>query len=379
MSSRFPVRYSILLLLILLLTLGSATAAAKQDDGPRTVTDVTSLGMVTVPHLFPFEGTAVGGLSGITYDAAKDVYYALSDDRTVPRYYTLAIDVSDGSLDPGDVTFLGVTFLHEQGGEGFEPGVADPEGINLARQGQLFISSEGDANASPAIDPFVNRFTLSGRQNRVLLVPDKFLPDGVETFGIRDNQAFESLTSSPDGRYLYTATENALHQDGPASTLATSSPSRLLVYDLAGKRPGAEYVYIVAPIPKAPEPAGAFADNGLVELQALDNHGNFLAMERSFAVGVGNTVVLFEIGTKGATDVSGLESLMGASYVPMPKRHVADFEVDLGIDPDNLEGMAFGPALPDGRMLLIVVSDDNFNAVQTTQFIALAVSLEPAG
>jgi hypothetical protein len=56
---------------------------------------------------------------------------------------------------------------------------------------------------------------------------------------------------------------------------------------------------------------------------------------------------------------------------------VADFEQDLGVDPDNLEGMAWGPTLPDGRALLIVISDNNFNPDQTTQFIALAVELVP--
>jgi 3-phytase len=38
--------------------------------------------------------------------------------------------------------------------------------------------------------------------------------------------------------------------------------------------------------------------------------------------------------------------------------------------------MAFGPALPDGRVPLILVSDNNFAATQTTQFIVLAVELE---
>ena len=63
-------------------------------------------------------------------------------------------------------------------------------------------------------------------------------------------------------------------------------------------------------------------------------------------------------------------------FTPVSKRLVADFEQDLGIDPDNLEGMTFGPTLPDGRVLLIVVSDNNFNPFQTTQFIALAVELD---
>jgi hypothetical protein len=38
--------------------------------------------------------------------------------------------------------------------------------------------------------------------------------------------------------------------------------------------------------------------------------------------------------------------------------------------------MAFGPALPDGRLPLVLVSDNNFAASQSTQFIVLAVKLE---
>ena len=139
---------------------------------------------------------------------------------------------------------------------------------------------------------------------------------------------------------------------------------------------------MVDPIPVPPVPPGAFADNGLVDLQAIDNYGAFLAMERSYAVGVGNTVKIFETTTTGATDVSDIFALdpdggPPAVYDPMTKTLVVDI-ASLGITPDNLEGMAFGPSLPDGRMLMILVSDNNFNASQITQFIALAVQLAPA-
>jgi hypothetical protein len=63
-------------------------------------------------------------------------------------------------------------------------------------------------------------------------------------------------------------------------------------------------------------------------------------------------------------------------FEPVDKRFLLDIEDDLGIVPDNLEGMTFGPRLPDGRPTLIMVSDNNFNAFQTTQFIALALEVE---
>ena len=381
-----------LLVLVVLLTLTAAspmpsplmTQKGHYKHAHLTITDAEFLGIATFPTGTIFADTEVGGLSSITYDYKKGVYYALSDDRsqTNPsRFYTLAIDLDDGSLDSGDVTFLNVTFLTDKNGDTFAPSAIDPEGIELGRRNQLLISTEGDADASPPIAPFVGRFTLLGRQKYLLPLPKKFIPNGGETFGVRDNLAFESLTATPFRRTLYTATENALAQDGPPSTLTDSSPSRVLEYKKF-RWPGREFVYMVDPIPQAPIPAGSFADNGLVELQALDNRGTFLAMERSFAVGVGNTVRLFEVTAHGATDVSDYDDLTPHGkapipFVPMKKRLAFDVELDLGVSPDNLEGMIFGPPLPDGRLPLILVSDNNFNPNQITQFIAVAISLEP--
>ncbi|NIW48379.1 MAG: PEP-CTERM sorting domain-containing protein [Gammaproteobacteria bacterium] len=365
-----------LILFVLAFTAFSLVSMEKvsADSGQAHIADVQFIDMVTFPTGTTFAGTEVGGLSAITYDPFRGVFYALSDDRSdinPARFYTVSINVSSGL----GVEFLDVTYLKDMTGNLFASRSLDPEGMALLHPGQFMISSEGGASATPPINPFVNRFNPDGYENKMLTIPDKFLPDGSELFGIRNNLAFESLTVQPDKKAIFTATENALWQDGPKSTLTSESPSRVLMFKLGSGRPGAEYVYMVSPIPFDSIPPGIFADNGLVELIALDNVGTFLAMERSFAVGVGNTIKLFEISTWGATDVSGYESLSGASYTPMSKELVADL-ADLGIDPDNLEGMAFGPMLDDGRQSLILVSDNNFNPFQTTQFILVAVEFE---
>jgi hypothetical protein len=391
MTSRLYTRFFLLMLLLITILVlgfavsGSSADTAKSDEGPQTVVDVELLGIVTFDTGYMFDETEVGGLSGVTYDSSREVYYALSDDRSqtnLARYYSVDIDVSDGTLDDGDVTFTSVITLRDKHAQPFAPGSLDPEAIEMTRSGHIYISSEGDADGDPVINPFVKRFNPAGKENRDLPVPDKFLPDGLGTVGVRDNLAFESLTSAPDLWNLYTATENALVQDGPASTLTDSSPSRVLEYSLKRHRPGREFVYMVDPIPLDSDPPGGFADNGLVDLQAIDNSGTFLAMERSYASGVGNTVKIFEASFDGATDVSDIFALdpVGgppAVYEPMTKTLVVDIAA-LGISPDNLEAMAFGPMLPDGRMLLILISDNNFNPFQITQFIALAVELEPA-
>ncbi|MFN2107383.1 MAG: esterase-like activity of phytase family protein, partial [Candidatus Promineifilaceae bacterium] len=83
----------------------------------------------------------------------------------------------------------------------------------------------------------------------------------------------------------------------------------------------------------------------------------------------------------GATDVLDIDALYEGgspiSFTPVSQRQIFAFD-DLGIPIDNIEGMTFGPPLPDGRQLLIIVSDNNFAPTQFTQFIALALDIAPA-
>ncbi len=358
-------------------------------DNQVTLASYELIGTTSIPTGTQFEGTEIGGLSSITYDPNRGVYYAISDDQgTIDpvRYYTLSIDVSDGQLDPGDITFLDVTTMLDASGTPYTPASLDPEGLALTHEGSLYFTSEGFAARIPPVDPFIDRMNLNGRQNRALIIPDKFLPNLTGTQGVRSNLAFESLNVTPDERYLFTASEGALVQDGPAANLGQSSFARILQYRLSSGQPGSEYVYIVNPVSEVPVPETQFRVNGLVELLPLDNVGTMLALERSFSVGAeggGNTIWLYEIQTQDATDVSGEFSLYPngigqppINFTPVTKRLILNVEEDLGIEPDNIEGMAFGPALPDGRLPLILVSDNNFAVNQATQFIVLAVELD---
>ncbi|MEL7333364.1 MAG: phytase, partial [Cyanobacteria bacterium J06560_2] len=332
--------------------------------------------------------TEIGGLSGLAYDPVSGLYYALADDRSADaRFYTVDIDLSNGTLAEGDVEFKDVTFLLDKDGDRFADGSLDPEGLALTPEGTLYVSSEGDANQ--LIEPFIRETALDGSFVSELSIPDIYSPTADQSSGIRNNLAFENLTITPDKKFLYTATENALFQDGPAADVDQPSLSRILKYDLETGEAIAAYVYEIDPVPEAPDPADDFRTNGLVELLATDNNGTLLALERAFSVGRGNTVKLFEIQTQGALDVLGIDDLFredpleddGETLPPAPfeidpavtKRELLDIERDLGITPDNLEALAFGPQLADGRQSLIVASDNNFNETQTTQFLAFAV------
>ncbi|MDX1616572.1 MAG: esterase-like activity of phytase family protein [Candidatus Promineifilaceae bacterium] len=365
----------------------SATLAKPSDDA-QTVVGVEFLGEVVVPTGTLFEGTEIGGLSSITYDHGRDVYHVLSDDQgnrptgDPVRYYTVEIDLADGALEEGDVDFVEVTQLYEERKIPFAPGGLDPEGFVLGREGYLMMSSEGNILADPIIDPFIRRYNLNGRVTAALPIPDKYIPNGVDK-GVRFNLGFESLNLTPDNRRLVTAGEGALFQDGPASTFDHGSLARILIYDLSRRLPIAEYVYEVGPWA---EPSTIFGVNGIVELLPIDNVGTILVMERSFSVGgvlgggTGNVVVINEVSTQGATDVLAIDALYQGGtpvdFTPVTQREVFAFD-DLGIPIDNIEGMTFGPNLADGRQTLVIVSDNNFSPGQFTQFVVLALDIQP--
>lgn len=367
----------LLALVVATVTVVAAAPAMGQpvDDSPVSVGDIEFIGSTEFATGFMFAETEVGGLSGIVYDQHNDVYLALSDDKNEidpARFYTLTVNLTDGQLDDGDVAFEDVTFLTDKHGEIYAEDTLDPEGFEMVGPGRLFIGSERDLDN----EPWIRRFGPTGKENRTLPLPDYYLPEGdPQTAGVWTNLAFESLTVTPSHRHLYAATENALAQDGPIATQVDPSPSRVIEHSVAGSKTGREFVYVVDPIPVGSLGSG---DNGLVELQALDDSGTFLAMERSFVPGFGNTIRLFETSYAGATDVSGVSDLDDVAYAPMSKDLVLDlgtgeFE---GVTLDNLEGMTFGPQMDDGRYPLILVADNNFNApFQRTLIMAFAVEL----
>ena len=351
------------------IVLAVAVAPAVAHAAPTK--ELQFLGQQIFPTATQFQGTVFGGLSGFAYDEGRGVFYALSDDQVGTRFYTLRIGVATGA--PA-VEIVAVTTLRDASGQPFASFSLDPEGLALTKDDTLVLTSEGFANR--LIDPWVREFGLDGRQLRSLPVPSAFLPV-TGTRGVRQNLGFESAGTPPNGRFVFTGTEAALVQDGPPATVAAGSPARLLRYNLQTGKLDRQYVYWTDPIAKPPVPVTQFAVSGLVELLPLNNEF-LLAMERSFSVGVpgtGNSIRLYSVALPGADDVNGFDSLalLLGSLQPAAKTLLLDLDA-LGIPLDNVEGMAFGPDLPDGRRSLILVSDNNFAPAQFTQFLLFAVS-----
>jgi hypothetical protein len=350
----------------------AAAAPAWADHGPLRL---EFRGQAIVPTGTTFQDTTIGGLSSITYDRARGVYYALSDDPSQfqpARFYTVAIDLRHGSLDNSDVSFRAVTTLRAPDGQPYPPQGIDPEGLVLTCDRRLILTSEGFSDR--LIPPFVRRYALDGTFLSSFDVPAPFLPTADKSAGVRPNLAFESAGVSPDCRHFFTGTENALYQDGPAATIANGSPSRIMRYDIRSGQLERQYAYETDPVFQPPVPATQFSVNGLDELLPLDDD-DLIGMERSFSVGApgtGNTIKLYDISLHGATNVNGLFSLAGQRIRFARKRLILNLDA-LGIPLDNVEGITVGPRLPDGRPSLVLVSDNNFAASQFTQFLLFAV------
>jgi 3-phytase/alkaline phosphatase D len=337
------------------------------------------------------DGTTVGGLSGLTYDPRRGVFYVISDDRGdfgPARFYTVHFDIGlDGIR---DVHFLGATVLDSDaatpGIQPYAPNDSDTEDILLLPDDTLLISSERDRNSVP----WLRRFALDGSLLDEWGLPDLFVPASTPdaqgrptpSRGVRSNYGFEGTAYAPDEAAVYVMNEEALVQDGPIATPTTGTLNRLLRYALASGQatPGRQAAYLTEPIFARP-PADGAADNGVSSMiwsRGVLPQFDLLVMERSFVTNAGNNVALFGVTLAGADDVSSRPALpipfTGRGVTRTPLANMTDF----GIKPDNLEGLALGPRLPDGRTSLLIVADDNFGDTQIGQILLFSIG-EPRG
>jgi len=352
-----------------------AVAACGGSDGPAdtTVASLRLIGQQVLPRRMDFNGTVVGGLSGIDYDAANNRYVLISDDRTStdsandPRMYTASLSFDANGFTA--VNFLSTFAMKQPDGSAYPkvPSalVADPESVRVdTTSGNLLWVSEGDRSltATPArvIDPFIREIKPDGSHVREYTLPAMFKMSSSDV-GPRGNAVFEGITLTPSKTRTVVIMEGALFQDGAAPSTTAGSVSRITVFDRATGVANAQYAYPLDKVQAEPAPAGIFNDTAATEILAL-SETRFLVLERSFSVGVvGNQVRLYEIDLSTATNVLNTSALAGATYTAVSKRLVLDFETlkaQLG-GIANLEGITFGPTLANGHRSLVVVADDN--------------------
>ncbi|NUP23764.1 MAG: esterase-like activity of phytase family protein [Streptomyces sp.] len=298
-----------------------------------------------------YDGTFVGNFSALAVD--RDGSLAAVSDRS-----------SLFGLDGKTLAPRSVVPLADENGAAL-----DSEGLVVDRDGTLLVSSE--------TEPSVRRYSRDGKILDRLAVPDalRVAPAGRAV----SNGTFEGLTLLPGGRTLLASMEYAL--SGDSAGIVRFQTWRRTKGDGGDDsvdhfRLGRQYAYR--------------ADTGLgvPEVQATPD-GRLLVLERGFTSGVGNTVRLYLADPRRATDTSGVEKLTGqdgqddvrlirktllADLVNCPSLGATAKQPQPNPLLDNIEGMAV-TGYSKGRLKVLLVSDDNQNAVQTTRFYSLRVRI----
>ncbi len=319
------------------------------------------LDQVEVPSGARLGDTCIGGLSGLTYDAEGDRFYAVADARREARFFRLRIAIitdAAGRSKLGDVAFEQAVRLKTREGMPYADDVVDPEGIAWLGDGTLWISSEGVAKRD--IAPFVDRVEVSsGAWLGTASLPLDYIPrhDGERQIrGVRNNLGFEALALSPDRRQLFIGTESSLAQDDLAG-LAPGDTfyGRLMQYYLEKTpRLGVNLLYPLV------QPDGDVVAFGLTELLALDDQGHLLALERVARgnAGVESRIYELRFAQRSLPIAPSRVAASAGDHQSLSKRLVLDFS-KVGIARENYEAMTLGPRLADGGESLLVLGDND--------------------
>jgi hypothetical protein len=315
----------------------------------------------------------------------------LTDVPYLDRFYVLHITTDVDAPFPNIQTrLLDTRLLKNQGGENFVGAAGsfadrlDPEGIRVSPEGTFFVSDE--------YGPYILEFNRQGHLIRRLTIPGKFAVDNPSAdpteellgndAGRQANRGMEGLAISPDGHTLFGIMQNALLQDHGLNQPGTDRlglNNRILKFDLLTGETH-EYVYVLDAINRG---------QGACEILAINDH-EFLVVERDNRSNLQTPPqaptrkTIYKINLDGATDVSGVESLpagaLPVGVTPVSKElfiNLLDPALNLAATiPEKIEGLAWGPDLPDGRHLLYVISDNDLNPSLATQIYAFAI--EPA-
>lgn len=368
-----------------LFILAIAICAVVSAQKKNSISRLKLISEYDLPHNLSFKGTTVGGLSSIDYDRAQGLYYMISDDRSAinaARYYTARIFLSSKKID--SVVFINVTTLLQKNGNPYpnskqDPAhTPDPEAMryNPVRK-QMVWSSEGErivtARDTVLEDPSITIMSVNGKYIDTFSLPDNLRMHSTEN-GPRRNGVLEGISFANGFRNLYVNIEEPLHEDGPRADIKENDPwIRIFKFNTKTKQNTAQYAYKLDPVAYPATPSTAFKVNGVPDILAAGND-QFIVLERSFSTGrLPCTVKIFLADLKGASDVSNNPSLItNRVKKPVTKKLLLNMD-SLGVYIDNIEGATFGPQLTNGHRTLLLVADNNFEALEKTQFFLFEV------
>lgn len=288
---------------------------------------------VTDPGQTPVVVTGAGNaeLSGITHLGGGQ-FLAVADSGGTLHPVSIQIDPITGFVTQATASTPVVL-----------AGAIDLEGV-------AWRSSTGTVWASDEVGPAIREFNpTTGALVSSITLPSVYA-------NLRSNRGLESLSLSPDGSTLWTANEAALLVDGPVATNTMGTWVRIQRFDAVGSAIG-QWAYLTEALFVA----------GVVDMVALPT-GELLVLERG-ASGGGFEARLFLVDFRGATDVSNVAGLAGASFQGVGKtllwRRITGSL--------NVEGISLGPALSGGDLSLVLVSDGAGTRPATTFALRLSI------
>lgn len=318
-----------------------------------------------------FRNTIIGGLSGIDYH--KKNYYFIVDDAEHPRVLVARIKIKNQTIK--GLKFKTIITFNKSKSEFIKNSALDLESILVDDDDHILLVSEGSVKNNKL--PLVFKIDQKGN-----FIQNFQLPKNLSNIkNIKHNAAFEASSKAIDSKSFWVAMEGVLKTDGVAvKSQKRNSPIRITFFDAKTSNATKQFAYQLDPITKPLK--GTINLNGVTAiLEHKKNH--FLVVERTYQNGYGaygNTVKIFEaIIDENSTDILAIDALTKTPYTPVHKRLLFNFDtvknlLTAGIV-DNIEGITFGPILPNGNQSLLLVSDDNFQVYgkQLNQIVLLEI------
>lgn len=333
----------------------------------------------------------LGGFSAMEYSGQGHRYYVLSDRgpgdgaASFPcrlHEFDLLLDLPNKSLRS---TLVRSVLLKSAAGESLS-GSLSAVSANPGATESLALDSEGlrlfDAKSwivSDEYGPAIHLFGLDGSRTERWDLPSSFrlcaTPDQPDAVGTYPNRGMEGLAISSDGKKFVGAMQGPLIQDGAVEgEKCLGLFTRWLVLDkeTAGRdRSQSQWVY-----PLTDE------STGVSEILAVDSD-RYLVLERDSRSGLDAKYKrIYLANSKGATDVKGIPRL-GRTELPVEVKPVTktllidllDERFGLGGETvaEKPEGLCWGPSLSDGRRLLLVCVDNDFETERQSEFYAFAI------
>jgi hypothetical protein len=373
------------LLILILLVIDLSCSSAKKAGGIKTIGRLKFLDEYDIPYNMNFKNTIVGGLSGIDYNSDNNVYYIISDDRSnknPARFYEAQIVINKTKID--SVIFKDVKFLKNNLGKVYSNSLTDPhhtpdpEALRYNPKNNTFVwSSEGERIVQPGKlileDPTITEMNVEGSYIDTFELPPQLHMHANET-GPRQNSVFEGVTFADDYNTLLVSVEEPLYNDGQRSGLNDSTGiTRILRFEMASKKPVAQYAYVLDPVAHKPIPENGIKINGISDILTVAKN-KFLVIERSYSTGrPASTIKVFLADISSAENVDTVASLKNKKELKTATKNLLLNMDDLGIYIDNVEGITFGPILPDKKRSLLLISDNNFNPLEKTQLLLFEI------